>query len=152
MIPKPKGGRKVAGRDYSRTAYEQILDLLKTRNLTQQQMVELCERDFEVIRRTIKRLHREKLVHITEWEVRNRSTGPHAAVWALGEGIDEKPPVPATRAERARRSRARQSIPSVAVKDHLLAVLMGMARKPPSSKPPLRRRKTASITGESPCR
>lgn len=116
-----RGGRKKAGREYSRPAREIVLELLKRQNLTLRQAQRLCQRDYETVRRLFKAMRDEKLIHITEWAIND--VGPHEAVWALGDEPDAKNPPRMSDKERCGRYRQRRRIPVVKT-DPLMRMFM----------------------------
>ena len=119
-----RGGRKKPGRRYVRHARDELLDLLATRGLTVRRAAQLIQRDRETIRRVMLKLRSERLVHIADWEI--NETGPHVAVWALGDEPDEPNPPRLPDSERCRRYQAKRR-PPPAPKCQILRALMGPA-------------------------
>ena len=115
-------GRMVAGRQYERTARDVILDALRTENLTAWEMADRAERAHQTIMTLLKKLRAEKSIHVADWRIQR--TGPHVAVYGIGNFEDAPKPAVKTNAEKCLAYSRRRSIPKP--KDPILRALMGM--------------------------
>lgn len=103
------GGRKKPGRRYDRPARDELLDLLARRELTARRAAQLIQRGYETVRKVLRKMRDERLVHISHYEIHD--VGPHEAVWALGDESDAPNPPRLTDSERCRRYRAKRALP-----------------------------------------
>ena len=118
------GGRKIAGRQYERTAREIIMEAIQQRNLTIYEMADIAERDRSTVARAANALHAEREIHIADWRVWGR--GPHIAVYGVGDFDDVPNPRALTNAERCKKMRRRNAIP--VPRDPIMRALLGIGR------------------------
>lgn len=67
--------------------------------MTVKELAEIMERSNQCTNKTVKSLHRQRLVHICGFGARDYPNGRHPALFKAGVGVDKTTPQPTVRAQ-----------------------------------------------------
>ena len=119
-------GRKRPTRAYIRPAREMLLELLEKRSLSIRRASQLVQRNYETVRKLMRSLKEEGIVHITDYE--RGEAGMYQAIWALGDEQDASKPKSLTNSQKCKRWRTKHAPPPVP-KDLATRLIMGLGVK-----------------------